>query len=278
MAINEKSWTKNRIFVPVSLIVLSLVILTVDSKRREAGRTPAAYFLPVFSHLQKYTTVTYRSVRDFMHGVFRSRGMIVKNRRLMEKVQFLNEKISQLEEYERENVELRKLLKFRSKGRIGKILRDSVGAEVIGRNASNWYETLMIDRGRKDGLRRDMVVISGEGLVGRITRIGSVTSQVLLILDEDSCVSAIIQRTKSHGIVQGQLSHILNMKYLSDKDEIVRGDAVRSSGLGGIYPEGLLIGTITESKKADFGLTVSAEMLPAVDFSRLENVFVLKSH
>ena len=213
-----------------------------------------------------------------MHGVFRSRGMIVKNRRLTEEVQFLNEKISQLEEYERENVELRKLLKFRSRDRIGKILRDSVGAEVIGRNVSSWYETLMIDRGRKDGLRRDMVVISGEGLVGRITRVGSVTSQVLLILDEDSCVSAIIQRTKAHGIVQGQLSHILRMKYLSDKAEIIRGDAVRSSGLGGIYPEGLLIGTIAESKKADFGLTVSAEVLPAVDFSRLENVFVLKSH
>lgn len=269
---------KNRVLVPVFLIVLSLVILTVDSKRREAGRAPAAYFLPVFSHLQKYTTVTYRSVRDFMHGVFRSRGMTVENRRLREEVQFLNEKISQFEEYERENVEFRKLLKFRDKGKLGKILRGSVGAEVIGRNVSNWYETLVIDRGRKDGLRRDMVVISGEGLVGRIIRVGSITSQVLLILDEDSCVSAIIQRTKAHGIVQGQLSHALRMKYLSGKAEIVRGDVVRSSGLGGIYPEGLLIGTVTESKKADFGLTVSAEILPAVDFSRLENVFVIKSH
>ena len=68
------------------------------------------------------------------------------------------------------------------------------------------------------------------------------------------------------------------MKYLSGKTKVVRGDVVRSSGLGGIYPEGLLIGMVTEGKKADFGLTVSAEVLPAVDFSRLENVLVLKSH
>jgi rod shape-determining protein MreC len=97
----------------------------------------------------------------------------------------------------------------------------------------------------------------------------------MLILDERSSVSAIIQRTREHGIVQGRLTDTLRMKYLSGKTEVIRGDIVRSSGLGGVYPKGVLIGTVANVERADYGLTMSAEVLPAVDFSRLENVLVI---
>jgi rod shape-determining protein MreC len=274
--LNEKSRNKSKVFLFLSLVVLSLAVLTVDSKRR-GMRTPGAYFFPVFSYLQKGMSAAWRPARDLAQSVFGSRRLLVENRRLKQETQILQGKISRLSQYERENEELRKLLEFREKSKLGEILTDSVGAEVAGRNPSNWYRTLVIDRGKRDGLKRDMIVVSGEGLVGRISEVSFATSQVVLVLDEDSCVSASVERTKEHGIVQGQLSDTLKMKYLSGKTEVVQGDAIRSSGLGGIYPKGLLIGTVSEVKRADYGLTMSAEVLPAVDFSRLERVLVLRT-
>jgi rod shape-determining protein MreC len=274
--LNEKSRNKSKAFLFLSLVVLSLAVLTVDSKR-QGMRTPGAYFFPAFSYFQKGMSTAWRSTRDLAQAFWGSRRLLVENRRLKQHVQVLQGKISQLSQYERENEELRRLLEFREKSKLGEILTDSVGAEVIGRSPSNWYRTLVIDRGERDGLRRNMIVVSGEGLVGRISEVSFAASQVTLVLDEDSCVSASVERTKEHGIVQGQLSDTLKMKYLSGKTEVVRGDTIRSSGLGGIYPNGLLIGTISEVKRADYGLTMSAEVLPAVDFSRLERVLVLRT-
>ncbi len=256
-------------------MVLSLAILTVDTKRRGKGKTPAAYFLPAFSYLEKGTTKAWRSTRDFLWSVFGSRHLLAENRELKQGVRALEERVSRLKEYERENEELRKLLQFREKSKLEEVLAGSMGTEVVGRNPTNWYRTLVIDRGERDGLKRNMVVVSREGLVGRITEVGFTTSQVMLILDEESCVSAIVERTKEHGIVEGKLTHTLRMKYLSGKTEVMAGDVVYSSGLGGIYPKGLLIGRVKNVERADYGLTMSAEVEPAVDFSRLENVLVL---
>ena len=257
-------------------MILSLVILTVDARRRGLGKTPGTYILPVFSYLQKGISQVFRHTRDFLWSVLGSKYLVVENRRLKQEARALREQISQLKEYENENEGLRKLLEFREKSKLREMLSHSVGAEVIGRNPVNWYETIVIDRGERDGLRKDMVVVTGEGLVGRIKKVGPITSQVVLILDEGNCVSAIIQRTREHGIVEGRLTDTLRMKYLSGKTEVMRGDVIRSSGLGGIYPKGLLIGTVTNVERSDYGLTREAHVLPVVDFSRLENVLVVR--
>lgn len=264
---------KKQALIFLILAILSLIILTIDAKKRGTEEDRGAHFLPIFSYLQEGVSKSLYSARDFLLGVLRSKRIVTENRRLEEEMQTLLEQISRLREYEHENVELRKLLGFRERGKLKKA---SIGAEVIGRNPVNWYQTIVIDRGERDGIRRDMVVVSGEVLVGRIRDVGHTSSQVVLILDEKSSVSAITQRTREHGIVQGQLTDTLKMKYLSDKTEVMQGDAVRSSGLGGIYPKGLLIGTVTNVERSDYGLTMSAEVVPAVDFSRLENVLVIK--
>ena len=274
---NEKHHKKSRSFIIfLSLVVLSLIILTVDAKRHGLEKTPPVYVLSIFSYLQKGISGTFRQTRDFLWSVFGSKYLTVENRRLKQDICTLREQISQLKEYENENEELRKLLEFREKSKLREMLADSVGAEVIGRNPVNWYKTIVIDKGARDGFKKDMVVVTGDGLVGRIKQVGTIASRVVLVLDEDNCVSAIVQRTREHGIVQGQLTDTLSMKYLSGKTEVIRGDVIRSSGLGGIYPKGLLIGTITDVERSDYGLTREAHVLPAVDFSRLENVLVLR--
>lgn len=264
---------RSRALIFLFLAILSLTLLTIDAKRRGIEENHGLYSLPLFSYLQKGVSKSFYSTRDFLLGIFRGKHLVAENRKLREEMETLLEQISRLEEYERENEELRRLLSFRQRD---KLKRVSIGAEVIGRNPLNWYRTIVIDRGEKDGIKRDMVVVSSEGLVGRINQVGPVTSQVILILDEGSSVSAIVQGTREHGIVQGQLTDTLKMKYLSGKTEVVSGDIVHSSGLGGIYPKGLLIGTVTSVGAADFGLTSQAEIIPAVNFSHLENVLVIK--
>ena len=93
----------------------------------------------------------------------------------------------------------------------------------------------------------------------------------------ESRVSAIVERTGEHGIITGRGDGILIMKYLSDKSEVRAGDVVRASGLGGIFPKGLSVGTVTDILSQDYGLTTSAKVAPAVDFSRLETVLILRN-
>ena len=263
---------KSKAFTLLLLIILSLTILTVNT--RGVGENLKTCSLSILSCFQKVVSGTFRSTRDFLWGVFGRGHLVTENRRLELEIKALLEQISRLKEYKDENEELKQLLGFRQESRLGKA---SIGAEVIGRNPVNWYRTIVIDRGRKDGVEKDMVVVSGEGLVGKVKEVGRATSSVVLILDERSSVSAIIQRTREHGIVQGRLTDMLSMKYLSGKTGVVQGDVVRSSGLGGIYPKGLPIGTVTHVEGADFGLTKEAMIIPAVDFSRLENVLVVET-
>ncbi len=204
---NEKHHKKSRAFIIfLSLVVLSLVILTVDAKRCGLEKTPHVYIFPVFSYLQKGISEAFRQTRDFLWSVFGSKYLTVENRRLEQEIRTLREQISQLKEYENENEKLRRLLEFREKSKLREMLADSVGAEVIGRNPVNWYRTIVIDRGARDGFKKDMVVVTGDGLVGRIKQVGTIASHVVLILDEDNCVSAIVQRTREHGIVEGRLT------------------------------------------------------------------------
>ncbi len=209
--------------------------------------------------------------------MFGHRHLVAENRELGLRIKVLEEKISELEGYRRENEDLRGLLELRRKTDLSTVLGRSIGAEVIGRNPVNWYQTVTIDRGEHDGVREDMVSVSGGGLVGRVVEAGRYASNVMLILDKNSRVSAIAERTREHGIITGRGDGVLNMEYLSDKTDIRAGDAVRTSGIGGIFPKGLLVGSVSRIEKQYHGLTVSAEIVPSVDFSRLEKVLILRN-
>ena len=153
---------------------------------------------------------------------------------------------------------------------------DTVPAAVIGRSTDPGLQTVSINVGENRGIAKDMPVIIGEGLlVGRVTEIGLNTATILLLSDRQSVVNAIVQDTRASGIVRGRHGLELLMDSIPQNEEIVNGQSIVTSGLGGGFPSGLLIGEIKEVHESSNELFKEARLLPAVNFDRLEIVFVL---
>jgi rod shape-determining protein MreC len=151
-----------------------------------------------------------------------------------------------------------------------------LAAEVIGRDPSNWYRTVMINKGTRDGVGIEMGVITPAGVVGRVIKADPASSQVLLLTDRNSAVAALIQRTRDEGLVEGTEKGFARIKYLSLLADLNEGDLVLTSGLTGVFPKGLQIGTLGRATKKELDLFQQAEVTPAVDFTKLEEVLVVR--
>lgn len=148
-------------------------------------------------------------------------------------------------------------------------------ANVIGRDASPFLGYIMIDLGSDAGLARDMPVVTAQGLVGTIVQITCCAAVVRLVTDADSAVNARLQTSRDEGIALGNFSGGLELQYLSQQAEVTPGDVVLTSGLGGTYPEGLIIGTVSAVQRQDYEVLQKAILTPAVDFNRLEIVLII---
>jgi rod shape-determining protein MreC len=150
-----------------------------------------------------------------------------------------------------------------------------IAARVIGRDPTNWYRTMIIDKGEKDGIRVDMGVIVPRGVVGRVMKTATGISQIQLLTDRNSAVAGLIQRTRDEGIIEGTENGLARLKYLPVLSESQEGDLVLTSGLTGSFPKDLLVGRIHRVRRQDRALFQEAEVTPMVDFSKLEEVLVI---
>ena len=154
-----------------------------------------------------------------------------------------------------------------------------VPAEVVARDSSTWWRTITINRGKEDGIEGDMPVVTDEGLVGKDHdgRRDNI-SVVLLISDENCKVAASVEGTREQGIVSGErvtggVTPLLNLNFLSKQADLKPGQKVYTSGVGGVFPSGLLIGVVKSFRVRE--LDGQAQLTPAVDLSHLEDVFVV---
>ncbi|MBS0658361.1 MAG: rod shape-determining protein MreC [Verrucomicrobia bacterium] len=191
--------------------------------------------------------------------------------------QRLSESAQLLRGLEEENAKLRAALDFkqRSKFRL-------VPARVIARESATWWTQILIDRGEQDGIEPDMPVLTEAGVVGKTTTVAKRSAAVLLIADENCKVAVSIEGAKEQGILSGartstSQSPELTIRFLPKTVEMKPGNKVYSSGVsGGVFPSGLLIGTVLESPKAR-ELDAQVRVAPAVDLARLDNVFVIRT-
>ncbi len=157
---------------------------------------------------------------------------------------------------------------------------DKVGARVIGKDAGNWFQTFVIDKGSKDGIQVDMNVIAGSGLVGRITSVSSHSATVLSIIDDSSNVAAQVLSTSDDCIVSGSLQLMnenkISISKLRDKeDKVTSGEKIVTSNISDKYLPGILIGYVDQISMDSNNLTKSGTLRPAVDFAHLEEVLVI---
>ncbi len=151
-----------------------------------------------------------------------------------------------------------------------------VAARIIGRDTVGRVRLFIINRGSKDGLAENMPVITHRGLVGRVVRVSRSASKVLMITDVRSAVDGIVQETRDSLVAAGANLPALDVRYLAVGSNVKEGDRVISSGLGGVFPKGLLIGTLTDIKIEGESLFLSARLAPGSDLDRIEEVLVFK--
>src|SRR5579859_5388958 len=148
-------------------------------------------------------------------------------------------------------------------------------ANVIGRDSSPFLSYIIIDLGSDSKVARDQPVVTDNGLVGTVVEVNCCAAKVRLITDPDSAVNARLQQSRDEGVAVGQFGGGLQLQYLSQQAQVKPGDLVLTSGLGGAYPPGIVVGAVSAVQRQSFDVLQSASLTPGVDFNRLEIVLVI---
>lgn len=265
--------SRNRDFLAAALVVISLVALMATTTRhRDAIAVAEQWFLDLLTPFFRATSETVTRARTWYTEVSQLRRLRAENdelRRAADSVASLQSEISELQA---ENTRLREMLGFSAQSAY-----PLVAAKIVARNPDNWFAIVVINRGSADGVAKDMPVVTPRGLVGRVSKVGLRSSTVMLLGDPDSGVGALVQRSRDTGVVLGAAgpNPILRMKLFSRDASVEAGDTVITSGLGGVFPAGLLVGLVNKVSTDQFGLLKVAEITPAADLARLAEVFVI---
>ena len=195
-----------------------------------------------------------------------------ENRLLRQEMDWLRGENNQLREAAAATQRLTSLLQFKEQA-----LPAMVAAQVIGRDSSNRYKSVVLNKGESDGIQKDMGVITPAGVVGRVVKTTGATSVVLLLTDPNNAIAGLIQRTRDEGIVEGIPQGRAKLKYIPMLSAVKEGDRVVTSGLVGGFPRGLAIGTITTIDREEGALFQTAELVPEVDLNRVEEVLVIQA-
>ena len=148
-------------------------------------------------------------------------------------------------------------------------------SSVVGLDVSPLFRSVLVDRGTRHGVQAGNPVITHEGVVGVVTRTSSHASKTMLVLDRQSAVDAVVQRSRTRGTVRGRGTGWPEFEFEARSGDVQVGDLLLTSGLGGVYPKGLKLGEVTELSESGGGLFRLAVVSPGVDFGRLEQVFVM---
>ena len=263
----------SRSTVLIILILLSLAGIALDQNDDLQPIEDLALRLVV--PMQERLTSVANSLRDLAQTTRDMEELRRRNEELQGLADSLMIENVRLKEVEAENETLRRLLKFTEANPIHSYRAAEVKGRVVGRDPSNFLSYLIIDVGSQQGIERGMPVVTERGLVGRITDVGSNWAKVMLIIDPSSSVNALIQTSRATGVVEGQVGGSLLMKYIPQGDTVNVNEIVLTSGLGGNFPKGLIIGQVTAVQRRDIEMFQQARVRPTVDFNNLEIVLVI---
>ena len=154
---------------------------------------------------------------------------------------------------------------------------EGMAAQVIGESPDPWMRTIVVNRGSKEGSKRDLPVVTPDGLVGSVIETSDHSSIVRLIVDRSSRVPVLVSRSRARAILEGESSGTCQLKYLDRTEDVKQGDIVITSGLAGVYPRGIEVGTISEVLSESYGLYQYAKVLPKAPINRLEDVLIIRT-
>lgn len=258
-----------KIFFLATLLLVSLTLYAVGIEKKKENNVFDRLVLSIFRPPFKITTLCITKANRLWNGYFYLVSLKEQNRRLAERVKQLQLESQLLTEQAEENKRLRKLLSFKEKHTY-----TVVPAEIIGRDPSSWFKTILINKGQTDGIMPGFGVITPSGVVGRVINVSRNTAKILLIVDVNSSFDALVKRTRARGIVDGFAENRCRLSYVLKTEDIRIGDVVVTSGLHKKVPGGVDLGKVVNIIKDQKGFFQHIEIEPAVDFSKLNEVLV----
>ena len=246
-----------------------LLLLTLQMRGHSVGASDALALVTtpiqtVLARVNRATLGVWGTYRDW-------KNVRVENRRLRDETQRLRVEALRVTETDAENQRLRRLLTLKES-----LPLETMAGEIIAREWGGWVRSLTINRGRGDTVARLTAVIAPDGLVGRIVDVRAGSSVVQVLTDPASTVGAHVVRTRTPGIIEGEPRGTLRFKYMArDGSGIQVGDVVVTSGLGGLFPGGIPIGRVRTIDDRGSALFSYAQVTPAVDFARIDEVLLL---
>lgn len=266
--IQESSKTK----IVNNLIVCILAIYGISKKQFDLNE-PSIFqrvVTEVVSPVQEGISNSKKSLSSLWENYLSIVNTSKENGILKKQISRLESDLTSMEEMRKENLRLKRLLNFSEDQPYQKIM-----AQVVGWDSANEFKVIRLNKGTNSGIKVMSPVVTDHGLVGYVYRATENYSDVLTILDQNNRVDIVIERTRTHGIVEGVFNFKCALKYITRNEPVEVGDKLITAGVGGIYPKGLKVGMITDIIKENFGMTLSIEVVPSVDFDKLEEVVVL---
>jgi rod shape-determining protein MreC len=266
-----------RLRVPLlfaGLLLCFLVTLLADRRALREGERDWSYLpgfvIEIAAPIEEVVLTPFETVRDAWRSYVALLEVREENEQLWREVVELREENLQFREALVASENLQRIVEMRAGFEIP--MRP---AEVVGQDLSIWFRSILLDRGQRAGVYSGMPVVTGSGVVGLVTATSPHAAKVMLLQDRQSAIDGIVQRSRARGIVRGHGDDALIFELVVRGDDVRPGDVVISSGIGGVYPKGLRIGEVIEVADPEAGLVQKARLAPAVDFGRLEQVFVL---
>ena len=258
-------------------LILALVLLGFALDRLGYIGFVRTFVQTLASPLQSEMTTTAQEISSYLEASEDVRVLQARNAELEELVNNLMVENVQLKELERENETLRQLLNYTRNNPQLTYEITTVRGRSVGVDPTNLLYFVYVDVGARDGVADGMPVITDRGLVGRVTAAGPNSAQVLMLIDPASSVNAIIQGSRVTGVVRGNIDGTVSMERIPPNEDVNPGDIVLTSGLGGNFPDKLVIGQITEVIQRDQDMFQVARIRPTVDFGKLETMLVVTS-
>lgn len=270
MGLTEHEGRRTKIIINTIIIVIALYGMTRRDYVFQKTSLAEKIIIDVMAPVQSFVTNVQLGISSYFDHYITNINASKENGALKNNIESLKTEIFNYQEIVKETDRLRELIRFGSQ-----VERKKIVAQVVSWDSADDYKVVRINRGLKDGVKLQSVVASAEGLVGYVYRLTDHFADVITILDANNRVDGIVERLRSHGIVEGYSHGRCIMKYVNRTEPIILNDIVLTAGLGNVYPKGLRIGYISRIERESYGITQHVEITPLVNFSKLEEVLVL---
>ena len=263
---------KNHLTIISLLLALFSLHLALTGKREfERGYLLKEIFSYTLAPAGRVVLSVEDAAKDVWSDYIALMGVKEENDSLTKTVLALREENNRLKEEIRLNERLRSLVDYRES-----LPYYTTGAAIIGFNMERWTRTIVVDKGADAGIMKDRAVIAPQGIVGRTLDVQGSTTRVLLATDLRSNIDVIVERTRVKGVVEGNGTDGLILKYVRQVDDVQVGDQVMTSGLSGVFPKGLVVGEVTKIEKGGDNFFKHVEVRPSMDIGKIEEVLVLR--